>query len=225
MEKRRLTIRVDDFPGTKPQEFDRHNLDSFKEFDGVMKDCGFPRYVLGVIPGYLTAKDLEFFRDNRRITLALHGLTHDESRLDEFGGLMSGHIIGKVGPVRDALEMRLGRHIVDYIPPHNALGEETAKALFYLGFENVYGGPGSIYGADVDRIHGIPYRFSQFPWEYGRSDELLERGSVEHIVEKLKSRDIYLTLHFPWEVNIGLENLRKYLGRLRECLKNANQRQ
>lgn len=210
-----LIIRVDDFPGTKPEEFYRHNLESFKSFDEVMTEAGFPSYVLGIIPGYLSSEDLEFFRSNERITTAMHGITHDESRLDEFDGLPYHEILGKVFPVKRALETHLERSFADYIPPHNVLNQVTAKVLKFLGFQNVYGGPGSDLSAD---LHGLDFRFSEFPWEYGRSDELLVRGSVEHISEKVRERDIYLTLHFPWEINIGLDNLKRYLTELKKVV-------
>ena len=39
-------IRVDDFPGTKPAEFDRHNLESFKRFHHYLTSYDDFRYVL-----------------------------------------------------------------------------------------------------------------------------------------------------------------------------------
>ena len=50
-----MLIRVDDYPGTKKEEFDKHNLKNFKKFDKIFKERDLT-YVLGVIPGHCTKK-------------------------------------------------------------------------------------------------------------------------------------------------------------------------
>jgi len=212
-----LHVRVDDFPGTKPEEFHKHNLENFKRFDHQFEKRAIP-YVLGVIPGYTTPRDLSWFRERKHVTVAMHGIIHDESHLDEFRDRSYRDIETAIHTVKDRLEAVLSSRVVDYVPPHNVVNADTVLALSRLGFERVYGGPET--DDDMKRfieINGMDYVHSEPLLEYGRSDELVERGSVEHLLEKAPRVDTYLTLHWTWEHNIGLSYLETYfdlLGKL-----------
>ncbi len=216
----KVYLRVDDYPGTKPEEFGVHNYQNFKLFHSVVRNH-FPSYVLGIIPKYLTLNDVGTLKQlsTQGMVPALHGVDHDETKLDEFGGLSTEQTISRIGPARDVLERLLQVRVVDYIPPHNVFHQNTAAALRYLDFKYIYGGPGSPRPEDVD-LGSMEMRFSVWPWAYGRSDELLTRdNSPQEIAAKLEEGvSVWLTLHWTWEVNIGLSHLRNYLDTLtRSC--------
>jgi len=214
-----LKIRIDDFPGSKPDEFWKHNLENFKRFDYCMQKHGFGGYILGVIPLHTKWRDVEWLAE-QDLTIALHGVVHDESTLDEFKGLSCQAIEGALLKAKTSLERHAGYRVSDYIPPHNTIGYDTALTLARLGFEHVYTGPETT--EEMKKLinsFGMGFIHSEWPCEYGRSDELLECGSVEHIARDVNnSFDICLTLHWPWEYNIGLEHLGEYLSKLREAI-------
>jgi hypothetical protein len=222
-----LYFRVDDFPGTKPEEFYRHNLENFREFHRVMSERDLP-YVLGVIPRHATQEQLAWLWEQDGIEVALHGVDHDERFLDEFRehqtaedivqALSSGLRSLAVSP-----GMRESRSffVRAYIPPHNVLNPRTIQALPLAGLTRVMTGPGTTY--EMLRLalstSGLTVHHSTEPLTYGRSDELLQRGSVQHVKYMASGlgggvADCWLTLHWTWEQNIGLDNLRRYLDEL-----------
>lgn len=211
-----LVLRVDDFPGTKPLEFDRHNLDNYKLFDEALERNGVQQYILGFIPKYCTPEMLEWIATNPRIVLALHGVEHDESRKNDLEFKTEDEIVSDFNMIRTTLAYDFGKDVKIYMPPHNVFDVKTVKGAKRAGFEAITGGPETdpLVAAAV-MMEGLEYLHSLFPYEYGRSDELIQRGSVEFIEAKLKAgRDSILTLHWTWEFNIGLEHLERYLARL-----------
>ncbi len=206
-----LRLRVDDFPGTKPEEFYRHNLENYKKFHSTLMDGGVREYVLGAIPVYTRDHDLEWMSSQPGLTVAMHGVVHDESRQDEFEGLLHPDIRSILLIHLDRMSGLLGAPVTDYVPPHNAFGRETTRALADIGFRNIYGGPGTDLNVELD---GLEMRYSEAPLEYGRSDELSRRGSVEYLRSEALHSDVWLTLHWTWEWNIGLDNLRAYLSEI-----------
>lgn len=212
----KLYVRVDDYPGTKPNEFSKHNLENYKKFHNLITKF-VDSYILGVIPGYTRNLDLQWFKENKNIIVALHGVNHDESKLDEFKDKDYNSTLNSLNIVKTIFDKNLGYSVNDYIPPHNVINKDTVLALKKLGVEYIYGGPEtSDYIKEYIITSGINYVHSQPPLEYGRSDELLQRGSVEHIREKLKFSNVWLGLHWTWEHNIGLENLDLYLSKVFE---------
>jgi peptidoglycan/xylan/chitin deacetylase (PgdA/CDA1 family) len=228
----KLSIRIDDYPGTKPAEFLEHNLRSFQKFDDVLCACvpaGVP-VTLGVIPRYVGLEDLREL-SQLNYELAIHGVDHDErpDRLDEFGPVgyrffSLEEVIRSLRREQDRFEEMTGRRPTTYIPPHNVINNQTLIALHDLGFKRVMGGPGSEHCMPIEQLRNkckwweLELVESQPPFHYGRSDELLQRGSIERIAEDLRTKDVCLTLHFPWETNIGLEYLRSYLNKLDEAI-------
>ena len=215
-----LKIRVDDFLLTKEDESWRHNLENFKLFDSVMERNG-ANYVLGVIPRTATAGHLEYLTSNPRVEVAMHGILHDERYPNEFREHQTEKdITDAISSVKQVWDPLVGP-IDKYIPPHNVIDYKTVRALKTLGFETIYGGPET----DLNVLkyayaeHGLFFEMSQAPLEYSRSDELLQRGSVEHLLYKLADKDATLTLHWTWEFNIGLQHLDEYLSKLKPVLR------
>lgn len=222
----KIILRIDDFPGTKPEEFWKHNLENFKKFDAVLEKNGVSEYVLGVIPIHTHEDHLKYLAENPRIKIAIHGFKHDERFLNEFRDFETEHdIYNKISFVKsEYFVANKKRDIVDYIPPHNVVDMKTCRALKRAGFENIHCGPGTDVRV-ITEASGNPlnlsFIYSKHPIWYGRSDEMMNRdGSVYHILANhappLNGSKNCLTLHWPWEHNIGLENLDKFLSQIRE---------
>lgn len=212
-----IRIRVDDFPLTKPEESYRHNLSTFEKFHDVITKYA-PRYLLGCIPGKMTNEHMDFLRKRiEKIDIGMHGFLHPEDRLNEFSGVPIADIINVMRIGKAKLES-LGKMVSVYMPPHNAFDHDTIKAATQVGFRYVTTGPETDASMSValgsqgliDRIESVPFL------EYGRSDELLVRGSVDHFNKMCDTwkHDVWLTLHWTWETNIGLQHLEEYLSKL-----------
>lgn len=208
-----VILRVDDFPGTKPNEFKEHNLDNFKKFDNILEKYNVKEYVLGVIPKYTDEESLKWLTCNKRIKIALHGIEHDERYDNEFKLFeIEDDIFDKLCKAKLFLE-KFGVRVTDYIPPHNVIDYRTVRALSRLGFKRVFGGPGTHQFMFFQ--NDIKFVYSEKNIWYGRSDELMGKYDViDVIMKESKMSNQCLTLHWPWEWNIGLENLDKLLGKI-----------
>jgi hypothetical protein len=212
------TLRVDDFPGTKPAEFWRHNLESFKLFDEVLADH-VSNYVLGVIPRHTTQEQIDWLAENPRVEAALHGILHDEKYLDEFKEFETeDDIYRKIMSTIPRLQNINGSgRITSYIAPHNVISLKTAKALKRAGFTTLFSGP----GADskvinvIEKESILEVKTSQFPYFYGRTDEIMKCPEFEEYYADASALPGYaLTLHFPWETNIGFEHLETFMKKV-----------
>lgn len=211
-----VILRVDDFPGTKPPEFWKHNLDNFKKFDAVLGEFGIS-YVLGVIPKYTDVKMISWLAQNERVRVALHGIEHDERFLNEFREYETEFDISqKLIAAADYLKECNGDNKIDcYIPPHNCVDMKTARALARAGFTDLMCGPGT----DTDVYSQLEQlklfknlSFSKKPYFYGRTDELAKFDTFVSLTRAAKSdAEEIFTLHWTWEMNIGLDNLRSFL--------------
>lgn len=213
-----IILRVDDFPGTKPEEFYKHNLENFKKFDEVVSSY-FSAYILGVIPKYLTPEHTDWLRDNKHVNVALHGINHDERFPNEFQRWETEEdIVLKISRWTDHLRLLTERPIDFYIPPHNVIDRKTVDALKKVGIKTILGGPGSDpLVMDYARKQSMHFVYSEHPHWYGRSDELLNRDNAHQVIclnELNGGGPMILTLHWPWEWNIGLENLEKFLSQI-----------
>ncbi len=215
-----VILRVDDFPGTKPPEFWKHNLENFKKFDAVLEDHGIS-YVLGVIPKYTDRKMITWLAQNERVRVALHGIEHDERFLNEFRDHETElDISQKLTAAVDSISECNGDGKVDcYIPPHNCIDMKTARALARSGFTDLMCGPGTelpVYSQIQQSGLFENLSFSKKPYFYGRTDEL---SAIDAIFPQLshaassETEEVF-TLHWTWEMNIGLENLRSFLSRV-----------
>jgi hypothetical protein len=219
-----VQLRVDDYPYTKPEEAWRHTPQAFAAFD----DCIPVRYLLGVIPGNLgpPVDDRHSILRNGKIEVGMHGINHTERFLD----IMGGNEFGAVLPGRHLSMLRHGAsifetHKVDpalvYMPPRNVIDERTVEACRQHGFLAITAGPetaesicGKIEEAGMTCLLSLP------PLEYGRSDELLQRGAVKYLYDAHERGFIVtLGLHWTWESNIGLGTLVELVGLLRPILR------
>jgi hypothetical protein len=210
-----IRVRVDDFPHTSKRE-PQHTLKSFLEFHKVLSHgIGHRKYLLGVVPGQCTIEDILFLRQNVDCVVGMHGTDHDEQRLDRNAGnqfepyLSAGDILHTLHEHRTALEMVLGQPVKVYMPPRNVINHRTHGVLEQAGFDWYTTGPETDRWA-VDHSRALR---SQGPWNYGRSDELLRRDQAPARLMAASEAGVnpILTLHWTWEVNIGLEHLERFL--------------
>lgn len=206
-----IKIRVDDFPWTKREERDRHNLDAFMKFQDVINRWMSGYWLLGVIPGNCSGDDLYTVKHKCPYArVGMHGIMHDESRPNEFLPYLTCDDIGKqLGTTRQLLSSAIEKDVRVYMPPHNVIDTRTLAALKPAGFRAWTGGPET--DKNLWSIDALQYIHSEAPHQYGRSDELLARGSVAHLIRESTDRNIWLTLHWTWETNIGLEHLWTFL--------------
>lgn len=208
-----IRVRVDDFPHTKGEP--QHTLAAYREFDRCLRELlGGKRYLLGVIPTKCTVDDVLFLRNETDCIIGMHGIHHDETKLDmfqnEFPPYLSQkdvatQLISTVG----ALDEAVGREVRIYMPPRNRIDKRTVDILLDCGFFGYTTGPET---PENLRFHDILSVYhSEPPHHYGRSDEMLKRNSQVH----LRADDpAILTLHWTWETNIGLQHLREFLGQI-----------
>lgn len=214
-----VILRVDDFPGTKPEEFWKHNLDNFKAFHEVVSKY-VPEYILGVIPRHTTPQMVDYLESTDGVRVALHGVDHDERFPNEFREHETKEdIFNKLVSARQPFQKCNGAfEVTDYIPPHNVVDNRTLDALKLAGFRRVLCGPGTMepqmgYGTSI----GLNMRYSSHPTWYGRSDEMLVSGAPRRIKEEAEHfSESVLTIHWPWEWNIGLQHLDTFLHQISE---------
>lgn len=211
-----IRVRVDDFPHTKDGEKGKHSLAAYREFHRVLSECiGGRRYVLGVIPGRCSVDDVLFLRNETDVSIGMHGINHDEEKLDiyrnEFPPFYSEQQVGRLLiEASHALEVGVCREVRLYMPPRNMIDRRTVDVLMDCGFYGYTAGPEThaafLYHPDLVVFPSIP------PFEYGRTDELLQREAHVHL-RQFKG-DVILTLHWTWETNIGLEHMRKFFAEI-----------
>jgi len=219
-----IRVRVDDFPHTKGEP--QHTLNAFRDFHRVLSDgIGGKRYLLGVIPGRCTVEDVLMIRNETDVVVGMHGIKHDENELDihqnEFPAYLSREDVCKsLTENRVALEGAIGRQCYVYMPPRNKIDLRTVHAAQYAGFEFYTSGPET--DSFVMKNSMGSWIDSRPPHEYGRSDELLARGSHKMLYQMCtQGANTVLTLHWTWETNIGLNNLRLFLSQIpTDCFEN-----
>jgi hypothetical protein len=222
-----IEIRVDDFPYTKQEETWRHNLENFKKFDSYFEKYNLS-YTLGVIPNHTTEEMREWLSENNRVEVAIHGINHDEKYPNEFREYQTEEEISSL--LRNVRE-QYGRcnstgEVKKYIPPHNVLDQKTVRALLKAGYETVLCGPGteSSVFSYANKI-GLDARYSEPPYLYGRTDEMMKIGCTEIIKNasfwsvpdaSAPAKPTVVTLHWTWESNIGYESLDSFLKEIKD---------
>lgn len=218
-----ISIRVDDFPHTKGES--QHTLGAYKEFHHCLSEgIGGRSYLLGVIPKRCTSDDFAYLRSEPSIIVGMHGTDHDENRLNRNGGnqfeswMTSKQIEDELLASKLLLDNECIHPIWMYMPPRNVLDRRTMLAMENVGFKAYTGGPETDticrepdlqFDAYVEEnCLSLEYFHSEPPHEYGRSDEMLQRGSDKWLSAGI---DAVLCLHWTWETNIGLKHLMAFL--------------
>lgn len=207
-----IYVRVDDFPHTKGEP--QHTRDAFRDFHKIMKRwLGDTRYLLGVIPKRCGPDDILLLRNETDCVIGLHGITHDEKLLDLYQNefppfLTKQNIRDSLAEAKSALEIAVGRPVRTYMPPRNRIDQRTASILNGL-FDRYTAGPET----DLEVLQRFQnYHHSRPPYAYGRSDELLQVEAGKFLSAMAENNVwVTLTLHWTWEVNIGLSNLDRFL--------------
>lgn len=215
-----IRVRVDDFPNTKDGEKDRHSLAAFRDFHRCLSECiGGKRYLLGVIPKRCSVEDILFLRNETDCVIGMHGIFHDEAKLDiyqnEFPPYMTGHdIASQILVAAKALDDGIGRRTEIYMPPRNRIDRRTVEILQDCGFHAYTTGPETPV-----ELRRMPHDLSPFPinssppHEYGRTDEMFQRES-HLLLRNTTDIDIILTIHWTWETNIGLDHMRRFFAEI-----------
>lgn len=214
-----IKLRVDDFPGTKPHEFWRHNLDNFKKFDAVLEKHNV-NYMIGVIPRWTTEEHIRYFSENKRADVVLHGRYHDERFQNEFRDYETeDEVYQAILLAKARLDVCNQHGICTYIPPHNVIDRKTVNALLRAGFKTLYGGPESdISVLDYAKKNGLYVYRHMPPAHYGRSDEMMQKDVPRILCDFNKLEDIHVSIHWTWEWNIGLQHLDVFLTQIRDII-------
>jgi hypothetical protein len=212
-----IRFRVDDFRHSG-KDTDIFTLDQFKKFDSVMDKHNI-NYLLGCIPLYANLDDMEWVAENPRIEIALHGINHPRGVSEFKEWETETEIKEKVLFWKNLWEDKTNKEIFSYIPPNNIIDHKTVRALLKAGYTTCFGGP------ETDQVvvdyalnQGMKFEISEFPYEYGVTKELLERGSIEHVMRECVQRDVWISLHHTWEKNFSngtYEYLDEYLTKLK----------
>lgn len=211
-----IRIRVDDFPQTKAEP--QHTLSAFREFHRELTALTGKRYLLGVIPKRCSVDDVLFLRNETDCVIGMHGLAHDEHQLDihqnEFPPwIPQSQVCKLLSEARSALESAVNRPVRAYMPPRNLIDWRTMGALHESSFDWWTSGPET--GRELRDFFGNTCVHSQPPYEYGRTDELLQSEAHLRLMEKVDhGHGVVLTLHWTWETNIGLHNMRNFLSQI-----------
>ena len=145
----------------------------------------------------------------------MHGIDHDESKLDIYGNefppyLSKVDVRAKLSEASQALSLAVGRPVPYYMPPRNRIDTRTAAVLNGL-FESFTAGPET----DTSVLYRFPGIMSEFPHEYGRTDEMFDRDSHTELIKRVDAgRHPVLTLHWTWETSIGLDHMRRFLSEI-----------
>lgn len=215
-----IRIRVDDFPNTKGEP--QHTLAAFREFHRALQTyLGDMRYLLGVIPKRCSPEDLVFLRNETDCRIGMHGIWHDEQKLDlfqnEFEPYLTRNVVwSELETWRIHLEAAVGRPVDVYMPPRNRIDRRTIDVLGEAGFQWYTTGPETLEEFRTGQHpKGLTYIDSRPPHEYGRTDELYMRSSYMELNQLTQlGQSPVLTLHWTWETNIGLSHLHKFMEQI-----------
>lgn len=211
-----IRTRVDDFPQTKGEP--QHTLGAFRNFHRELSALlGGRRYLLGVIPGRCSVEDVLMLRNETDCVIGMHGIKHDERMLDLHGNEFQSwmprkHVQTLLGEARVGLEAAVGRPVRIYMPPRNIMEIRTVEAACAAGFTYYTAGPET---SEESLAHSDYWIRSMPPYEYGRTDELLQCEAHLRMMEKVdRGHDVVLALHWTWETNIGLGHMKQFLSQI-----------
>jgi predicted deacetylase len=212
-----MLVRIDDFP-TGVRERYRNDLNDFHRVLYEFEYREIP-YVLGVVAGLVTDRDLEFLAQLDMCTVAIHGYDHNypvwnRRNFPEFTGKTEEYITEKLFTCNRILK----EHETSmYIPPFNQINQETLDALDNVGFESITSGVDGYGGMDTHSIEVLTPKKEY----YGRSTALLSS------IGRFNADRDHLSLHLTWEVDEMKSThqwaLPPLLNALKEKMKESNE--
>lgn len=230
----RLLIRVDEFPyGTSFDEPERYGAPAAAAFHAALADAGVP-YLMAVVPqlthrpfdpaasGGRPLGDAELALLHRMraegVTFALHGLTHRTryaaaQQRSELGGLAGPELLALVDEGLRRLA-DAGAQASVLVPPFNRF-DARQWGVLASRFDVIAGGPESVALLGLQptpQWRGDAVYLPSYPPYYGRAKDLLPRlGELEAAAAGLWTP---VTLHLAWELDDGLEHLRRFAERV-----------
>jgi Uncharacterized protein conserved in bacteria (DUF2334) len=230
----RFLLRVDEFPCARAfDEPDRYGVEDSARFHAVFADAGVP-YLMAVVP-QLVRRPLDPAASGGRplgpdelkliermagdgVAFAVHGLTH---RTRDPRPRYHSELIGLSAEGLDALldeSLRLfasfGVAPRVFVPPFNRFGLDQYPQLA-ARFDVVCGGPESIRYLGLQptpRWLGDAVYFPSYQPLYGTAATALPEAN--RMIDTRPGTWVPITLHLNWELDSGLEPLKRLLDRL-----------
>ena len=231
----RILVRVDEFPHFRVvDEPHRYGSDSFERFHEVLASAGVP-YLLAVLPApaarpldpdadggrRLAAAEAAVLRRLLRegTTLALHGYDHrtrnrGRRRRSELSGLSERELEARLDAAEAVFAAYgLGRPRV-FVPPFNHFRAAQWPVLA-ARYTIICGGPESV--SEVGFLPPAVWRegavwLPSYPPLYGTAAEVLQALEMPGIAER--ALWVPVVLHWGWESDRGLDDLRRLAKRL-----------
>jgi peptidoglycan/xylan/chitin deacetylase (PgdA/CDA1 family) len=229
----RVLVRVDEFPHARVLDDDTYGLETFERFHAVLAEAGVP-YLLAALPrpshDYLNPRatggrplsdeELGVLARVRSegVTLGLHGLDHRTRherprRHSELSGLGDAELEQRLDEALGLLGALDVRPRI-FVPPFNRFDARQWGALARR-FDLVCGGPESVaamgwQGTPVWRDDAV--WLPSYPPFYGRASEV--RPALGRVARWAAGAWVPVVLHFGWEVDDGLEQLRELAAAL-----------
>jgi peptidoglycan/xylan/chitin deacetylase (PgdA/CDA1 family) len=225
----RVLLRVDEYPyATSLDHPESYGIEPSTRFHSVLADAGIP-YLMAIVPQLVydplnpEGSGGRALNDDERglirrmaadgVTFAAHGLTHrtrdvNPRRRSEFRGLTEAEA-GELADDSLRLLGAIGVRPRVFVPPFNRFGPEHYRALT-TRFDVVTGGPESIplMGPQPSpRWLGQGVYFPCYPPFYGRARGV--QDALQRLVDQRPGTWIQATLHLSWEVDDGLEDMRR----------------
>jgi peptidoglycan/xylan/chitin deacetylase (PgdA/CDA1 family) len=227
----RFLVRVDEFPyATSFDEPERYGVEPSSRFHAAFADAGVP-YLMAIVPQLVrqpldpaatggrplgpAERELISRMAADRVAFAAHGLTHrtrDASprRHSELLGLSAAETTDLADRSLELLAEVDVRPSV-FVPPFNRLARPQYDALTSR-FDVICGGPETVafLGAQpTPRWLGDAVYCPSYPPLYGRAREILPE--VRRLIAERPGTWVPVTLHLAWELDDGLEDMRRLL--------------
>jgi peptidoglycan/xylan/chitin deacetylase (PgdA/CDA1 family) len=231
----RVLVRVDEFPHARAYESTGpFGTDRFRRFHSTLAEAGVP-YLLAITPRVsrdyldpdatesrpLEDAEVELLRElqGEGVTFGLHGLDHRSRRASprrrsELGGLGLAAAAERIDRARGTFDA-LGIETPVFVPPFNRF-DPAQYDLLAGRFEVVCGGPESVRLLGFSRTPAWrrdAVYLPSYPPLYGRASEIA--AGVANLAAREAALWSPATLHWGWELEDGLADLRLLCETLR----------
>jgi peptidoglycan/xylan/chitin deacetylase (PgdA/CDA1 family) len=233
----RFLLRVDEFPyATSLDHPDRYGPGPSARFHAVLREANIP-YLMAVVPQVvrnpldpeasgsraLNSEELDLLAQmaSDGVELAAHGLTHrTRDRRPRHRSELIGLSTAQTRSLIDqSLALLAHANITPrvFVPPFNRFGEVHYDVLASC-FDIICGGPETIafLGAQpTPRWLGDAVYCPCYPPLYGRARDVLPE--VRRLIGEQPGTWVPLTLHLAWEIDDGLDAMRRLAEVLAPC--------